>query len=165
MTHKKVKLSVFLLLGLSLTGLNAQQAVPAAGGNDSGSGGSVTYTVGQVLYITNFATNGSVAHGVQQPYEISVVNGLEEANGINLICSVYPNPAVDLLILKIENYDTKKLSYQLYNSNGKLLENKKITCNKTSISIGNYTSSTYFLKLTDNNKEIKVFKIIKNQIP
>jgi len=163
MTHKKVILSVFLLLGLSLTGLHAQEAIPAAGGNDSGSGGSVTYTVGQVLYITNFATNGSVAHGVQQPYEISIVNGLEEASGINLICSAYPNPAVDLLILKVENYDTKKLSYQLYDISGKLLEYGKITGNKTSISIGNYTSAIYYLNLTDDNKEIKAFKIIKNQ--
>ena len=163
MTQKKVILSVFLLLALSLTGLYAQEAIPAAGGNNSGSGGSVSYTVGQVLYTTNIGTNGSVAHGVQQPYEISVVNGFEEGNGINLICSAYPNPAVDLLILKVENYDNKKLSYQLYDINGKLLENKKLTGNKTSISIGKYISSAYFLKLTDNNKEIKVFKIVKNQ--
>ena len=163
MTHKKVKLIVFLLLGLGFTGLNAQEAIPAAGGSGSGSGGSVSYTVGLVLYTTNIATNGSVAHGVQQPWEISVINGLEEADGISLFCSVYPNPAIDLLILKVENYDKKTLSYQLYDIRGKLLENRKITAYQTSVSLGNYASSTYFLKVSNNDKETKVFKIIKNQ--
>jgi hypothetical protein len=163
MRHKEIKSCVVLLLGLSLTGLHAQEAIPASGGNNSGSGGSVTYTVGQVLYITNIAADGSVAHGVQQPYEISVVSGLEEKRGIDLIFSAYPNPAVDFLILKVENYNNNKLSYELYDLSGKILENGKITGNKTSISFGNLNSEIYFLKLIENNKEIKVFKIIKNQ--
>jgi len=163
MTQKKVKFSVFLLLGLSFTGLQAQEAIPAAGGNDAGSGGSVSYTVGQVFYTNITATNGSAAQGVQQPYEIYAVGVPEEASGFKLICSAFPNPAVDLLLLKVENYDNKKLSYQLYDISGKLLESKKITCDKTSVSIGNYTSAAYVLKVTGNNKEIKVFKILKKQ--
>jgi hypothetical protein len=165
MIHKKTSLIGFLLLGLSLTRLCAQEVIPAAGGNDSGSGGSVSYTIGQVLYSTSIAANGSVAHGVQQPYEISVVNGLEKANGMNLICLAYPNPAIDLLILEVENYKSGKLTYQLYDISGKLLENKEISGSKTSIPIGKYTSEIYFLKLTENNKETKVFKIVKKHVP
>ena len=101
MRHKKLKLSAVLLLGLGLTGLQAQNAVPATGGNASGSGGTVAYSVGQVVYTTNTATNGSVAQGVQQPFEISVVTGLEEAKGINLALSAYPNPTTDFLNLKV----------------------------------------------------------------
>lgn len=167
MRYKKLKLSVFLLLGLGITGLQAQEAIPASGGNASGSSGSVSYSVGQVVYQTHTGTNGSVAEGVQQPYEISVVTGLEEAKGINLTVSAYPNPTTDFLTLKVENYKTENLSYQLYDISGKLLENKKIESNETSISMTNLVSATYFLKVVKmqgiaSQKAVKTFKIIKN---
>ena len=77
MRIKKLKLITLLLLGVGLTGLQAQQAIPASGGNASGSGGSASYSVGQVIYSKNTGTNGSVAQGIQQPYEIMVVTGIE----------------------------------------------------------------------------------------
>jgi hypothetical protein len=57
-----------LLLGFVLTA-QAQQATTAAGGNATGSGGSVAYSVGQIVYTTHTGTTGSVAQGVQQTYE------------------------------------------------------------------------------------------------
>ncbi len=162
MKHKKLKLSAVLLLGLGLTGLHAQEAIPASGGDASGSGGSVSYSVGQVVYTTNTGANGSVAQGVQQPYEISEVIGLEEAKGINLEYKVYPNPATDLLTLIIKNYDSENLSYQLFDINGKLLENKKLTGNETTIMVEALVPAAYFLKVIDDQKELKTFKIIKN---
>jgi len=163
MRHKKLKLSAILLLGLGLTGLQAQTAVPATGSNASGSGGTVSYSVGQVVYTTNTGgSNGSVAQGVQQPFEISVVTGLEEAKGINLSVSAYPNPTTDFLNLKIENYDNTNLSYQLFDISGKLLETKKLEGNQTNIVMSNLVPATYFVKVTDGNKEVKTFKIIKN---
>ncbi|MBP7102278.1 MAG: hypothetical protein KBA86_03430 [Bacteroidales bacterium] len=97
MTQKKIKLIAVLLLGLGLTGLQAQENINATGGNASGSGGTVSYSVGQVMYNTHIGTNGSVAEGVQQPYEISVVIGIEEAKDINLLLSAFPNPTDDIL--------------------------------------------------------------------
>ena len=161
MRHKKLKLSAVLLLGLGLTGLQAQTAVTATGGDASGSGGTVAYSVGQVVYTTNTGTNGSVAQGVQQPFEISVVTGIEEAKGINLMVSAYPNPTTDFLTLKVENYDNTNLSYQLLDMNGKLLESKKLECNQTSIVMSNLVPVTYFLKVIQGEKEVKTFKIIK----
>ena len=163
MRHKKLKLSAVFLLGLGLTGLQAQTAVPATGGNASGSGGTVNYSVGQVVYTTNTGgSNGTVAQGVQQPFEISVVTGLDEAKGINLAVSAYPNPTTDFLNLKVENYNNTNLSYQLFDISGKLLEIKKITGNETSIVMSNLVLATYFVKVTEENKEIITFKIIKN---
>jgi Secretion system C-terminal sorting domain len=162
MKQKKARLCAALLLVMGLTGLHAQQAIPVAGGNASGSGGSVSYSVGQVVYTTNTGTNGSVAQGVQQPFEISVITGLEQANWINVICSVYPNPTADFLTLKVENYDKENLSYQLYDINGKLLENKKLNGTETGIVMSNLVPATYFLKVTQNTKEVKIFKIIKS---
>ena len=162
MRYKKLKLSTVLLISLGITGVQAQEAILATGGNASGSGGSVSYSVGQVVYGTNTGSSGSVAQGVQQPYEISVVSGIEQGKGINLICMAYPNPTTDLLTLKIENYNNKGLSYLLYNVNGRLMESKKLTGNKTTISMANLAPAAYFLKVLDNQKEVKTFKIIKH---
>ena len=153
----------FLLFLLSIGGvrLRAQEAIPASGSNATGSGGSVSYTVGQVFYSTQTATNGSIAQGVQQPYEISVVIGIEEAYGINLICSVFPNPTNNMLTLKVENYNTENLNYQLYDISGKLLETKKVESIQTEISLKEFKPASYFLKVNENAIEIKTFKIIK----
>lgn len=45
---------------------NAQQTIPAAGNNASGSGGSVSYTIGQTFYSTDGGSpNGVMEQGVQ----------------------------------------------------------------------------------------------------
>lgn len=163
MRHKKLKLSAVLLLGLGLSGLQAQTGIPASGGNASGSGGSVSYSAGQVVYTTNTGgANGTVAQGVQQPFEISVVTKIEGAVGISLQCSVSPNPTSELVELIVDSHKVEKLSYQLYDMNGKLLENNKIAGNSASIVMSNFAPATYFLKVSEGHKEIKSFKIIKN---
>ena len=162
MRQKRLKLSIVFLLGLGLTGLQAQESVNTTGNNASGSGGSVAYSVGQVVYTTNTGTNGTVAQGVQQMFEISVVTGIEEAKDIKLSVSAYPNPTTDYLTLSIDAFDISNSSYQLYDMNGKLLQSKKITGNQTSIIMINLVPSIYFVKVISGNQLVKVFKIIKN---
>lgn len=162
MLNKKLKLSTILLLGLGLSGLQAQEVIPATGGNATGTGGTVSYSIGQIVYTKNTGTNGSALQGVQQPFEISVVTGIEETNCISLEIMVYPNPATDFVKLKIENYEVRNLRYQLYDINSSLLLDNKIENNETSIVMSNLLPATYFLKVTDKSKVIKTFKIIKN---
>lgn len=162
MRHKRLKLTAVLLLGLGLTGLQAQTSVNATGGNASGSGGSMSYSVGLIVYTTNTGTNVSVAQGVQQPYEISVVTGIEEAKDINLSVSAYPNPTTDYLTLEVKEFELSNLRFQLYDMSGKLLQSEKITGTQTSIVMSNLVPAIYFVKVVQGNKEVKTFKIIKN---
>ena len=156
---KKTVLLIFLIG----TGVYAQQSIVSAGGEAIGSDGTLSYTVGQTVYTTEQGTNGnSIAQGVQQPYEISEVVGIPEADGINLNVSAYPNPTADNLSVKVANYKTANLQYVVFDTNGKLLQTVKATGNVTQIEISNLPPATYFLKVLENRKEIKVFKIIKN---
>ncbi|HNW68057.1 MAG TPA: T9SS type A sorting domain-containing protein [Bacteroidales bacterium] len=159
---KSLGVATLLTFTFSLSTVSAQESVNTTGGNALGGGGSASYSVGQVVYATNTGTNGSVAEGVQQPYEISVVTEIEEAKGINLSILAYPNPTTDYLELKVESEKLKDLSYQLYDMNGKLLQNEKITGNQTNILMSNLAPATYFVKVIQGNKEVKTFKIIKN---
>ena len=159
MKYKKVKISV-LLLGLGLTA-QAQQATTATGSDASGSGGTVAYSVGQIVYTTNTGTNGSVAQGVQQPYEIYIVLGIDN-HTINLELTAYPNPTTNFLTLNVGNAELSTLNFQLYDILGKLIESRKIISSSETIAIENLPTATYFLKVTNNNNEVKTFKIIKN---
>jgi hypothetical protein len=160
MNYRKLKVSV-LLLFLGLVGLSAQEVIPASGGNASGSGGSASFSVGQLMFNTHTGTNGSVAEGVQQPYEISTITGIEEVLGIDLVSSVYPNPTADFLTLRVEDNLNMELSYQLFDIGGRLLKINKVTENETTIDMVRFSAGTYFLKITDNNRDVKTFKIIK----
>jgi hypothetical protein len=158
---KKLVLTILIVfVGLPLL---AQEAILAAGGDANDSGGSVSYSVGQVVYTINTGINDFVVEGVQQPYEISVVVGIEQAKDINLICRAYPNPASDFLTLEVEIAANEKLFFQLYDIMGKLLVSKRLIDLKTTIPMTNLPPATYFLKVTDNQKVVKTFKIIKNQ--
>jgi hypothetical protein len=163
MENKKIKLAVLLTCVISVAVIQAQEAVLSTGGEASGSGGSVSYSVGQMAYITHTGTNGSVSEGVQQAYEISHVSSIEEANEIELVTSVYPNPTSDCITLKVKDYDIYNLSYQLYNINGELVKSQSVYSKNTIVDMNQLTPSNYFLRLIQNNIEVKTFKIIKNQ--
>jgi hypothetical protein len=157
-----LRLAILLTFAFSFSIATAQTSVNASGKDASGSGGSASYSVGQVVYTTNTGTSGSVAQGVQQPYEISIVTEIEEAKGINLSVSAYPNPTTNFLQLKVESEKLKDLSYQLYDMTGKLLQNKKLTGTETQIDMNSYVPATYFVRVIVESTSIKEFKIIKN---
>ncbi|MEX1003480.1 MAG: T9SS type A sorting domain-containing protein [Crocinitomicaceae bacterium] len=160
MKHKKIKLSV-LLLGIGITA-QAQQATTATGGDATGSGGTVAYSIGQVVYTTNTDASGTVSQGVQQPYEIFTV-GIKETE-LNISLSVFPNPTANNLTLEISDYNNQKLSYQLFDMQGELLSNGQVTAQQTQISTANLPSATYFINVVNQeNKKVQSFKIIKTQ--
>jgi len=161
MRHIRLKMCTLLLLGLGLTGLKAQENINATGGNAAGNGGSASYSVGQVVYTTNTGTSGSVAQGVQQAFEISVV-GIEEANGIQLSVAPYPNPSTDYLTLEVKDFEPSTLSFQLYDMQGKLLLSQKITNSQTRLVMSELVPAIYFIKVIKGDREVKTFKIIKN---
>ncbi len=159
-TRKFLAAIVFICLAHTA---GAQESVNASGGDASGSGGSASYSVGQVVYTTNTGTNGSVAQGVQQPYEISVITVLEEAVGIHLSMSVYPNPATDILILNIGDFRPDNMLFALYDIHGKILQQQDVLQQESHINVGIYPVGTYILRIISNNREIKSFKIIKTR--
>ena len=163
MTNNKTKLIALLAAGLLWAGLvNAQQATTATGGNASGSGGTVAYSVGQIVYTTNTGTTGSVAQGVQQAFEISVVTGIKNETKTSISLVVFPNPTTNFLNLQIADLKTEQLTYQLTDALGKLIIENKITESSTQINMNAQAEAMYFLNVLENNQTVKTFKIIKN---
>jgi hypothetical protein len=61
---KFLALPATLFLGMA----GAQESVNACGGDATGSGGSVAFSVSQTVYTTSVDNGGSVAQGVQHAY-------------------------------------------------------------------------------------------------
>lgn len=140
--------------------LFAQQNTDASGGNASGIGGSASFSIGQVDYITASDSLGNITQGLQQSYEILIIRGIEEID-INL--TLYPNPAADFVVLSVQNTTIENMTYMLYDVQGKLIENKKLNDSQTLISMADLANDIYFIKVLNNVSELKVFKIIKNK--
>ena len=139
----------------------AQNAIPASGANASSPTGSISFTIGQLIVSSLKNDDATMIHGVQQPFEISVVTGLE-IQEIKLVLNIFPNPTSDILTLRIEEFDIGGLSYRVFNATGVMLEDRKINGNETHISMGRYSSGIYYIKVAKKNLDIKTFKIIKN---
>lgn len=140
--------------------IQAQQTTVSAGGDASGIGGTFSYSIGQVVYTYNYGTDVIVAQGVQQPFEISIL-GLDNYQ-INLVMQTYPNPTKDYLVLNVHALDLSNMIFQLYDVNGRLIETRTMFSPIETICMMNLPSSVYVLKVTNNNIEVKSFKIIKN---
>jgi hypothetical protein len=148
------------LLSFSVNAQTSHQVLSATGGDASGSGGSVAYSVGQIVYTTSTGTSGSVAQGVEQAYEISSV-GIKET-ALNISLSIFPNPTSDYLTLKVEDYNNEALSYSLLDEQGKLVLNEQITNQDTQVAMSTLARGAYFINVLQENKKIQTFKIIKN---
>jgi len=160
MHDKKILFTILLLTVVAMSGI-AQQSILSTSNDASGTGGMVSYSVGQVAYIINSGIVGTITEGVQQPFEIQIPEGIEQEQGITLECILYPNPANAFIRLKTNNSETRLLSYQLRNLEGLLLQNNKIEHVETTIPMDDLAPATYFLTISEQDKSVKTFKIIK----
>lgn len=149
----------FVFLGFMNS--SAQQNTDASGGTASGAGGTATYSIGQMDYVTATGTGGSISEGLQHPYKISILSGIEDTD-INLVFSVYPNPTTDFVVLSVQNANIQNMTYQLFDVQGKLIEKQKLSGSETLISMTDLANDIYFIKVLNKTRELKVFKVIKN---
>ena len=161
MNKKTILLSVLFLSAFGLSEIQAQESIVASGGIGTGTGGSVSYSVGQVAYTNISNETGSINQGVQQPFEFFIV-GLDVNKEISLSMIVYPNPTSDFIKLEVESKMYTKLSYQLVNLHGKLLNSQKISSSITLVPMESLPPASYFLYVNDDKTVLKTFKIIKN---
>jgi len=110
-------MSFYKTLVISITLLSpvlifAQEAVVTAGNDFTNNSGSLSYSLGQVVYTTNTGSDGTVSEGVQQAYEIFTLK--VEDHRLKPSMTVYPNPTEDIVNLRIDDLNSDKLSYMLF---------------------------------------------------
>ena len=140
----------------------SQEIISPSAGDSSGSGGSLSYTIGQVFFNTIESDYGSLVQGVQQPFEFQTLS-TPALLTVQLTAVTYPNPTTEFVLLKISDTALENLQYTLFDLNGKTIDSKKINSYSTKITMKNFAIGMYLLKLTKNNQPLKTFKIIKKQ--
>jgi hypothetical protein len=150
-------------LGIGTTTLFAQSGNVAAGGNASGTGGTVSFSIGQVFYVSPSSPSYNLVQGLQQPFEISTVTGLDQSiKGIDLLASVYPNPASETLTLKVENGKWFNLTYVLFDMGGREITRGKVESEDTKVDVSSLALGQYFLKVSEESQLVKTFQILKS---
>jgi hypothetical protein len=161
MKHIMKIVCVLLICSFWTHTTSGQETIAATGQTASGSGGTATYTAGQLFFNVIKGTTGSLIQGVQQPYEVSVITSVENTEDITLECTVYPNPTSRIIRLVFKSLEDDNMMFRLYDMNGILLQDKKIEDKETDVPMDNLSPSVYFLKIIKNKAEVRVFKIIK----
>ena len=149
---------ILLMAYVALIGAkaNAQTTVATAGGE----AGTVSYTVGQVFVGVTTSDKGSLTAGVQQAYEITIVEVGVADRLVTLEAAVYPNPVTDRLVLRVDDA-AAALRYILTDANGRAIATDNIVDAQTSIEMGNLAQGVYFLRVDDGNAAVRTFKVVK----
>jgi hypothetical protein len=151
-------LSITSVLVISLTTW-AQQSLNVTGDEVRGTNGSVSLSIGEVVFSTAIASSGSVVQGIQHPYRIVTVGVDKEARDIGL--DVYPNPATSHLIIKVSHAYAQQMIYELVDADGKTIESNALLHDRTELDVNSIQSAFFFLRISSASKVLQSFKIIK----
>jgi len=141
--------------------VQSQEAVTVSGGKGTGTGGTSSYTLGQVFYIEATGGNGSISQGVQQSFELFTLSN-PELTAVTLKAVTYPNPTTDFIILALTDADLRGVSYTMYDLLGRLVNKGTVATFETKIGMKSLPIGEYILRVQQNNQALKTFKIIKN---
>lgn len=135
----------------------AQFATLAGGGEGSGPGGTVSFSVGQLVVESTEDSEGSISPGVQQTYESNEVF-INEVY-LNTV-KVFPNPTTHFIEL---SFDTPfNGSLIVYDLNARVVLEQRVNELTTVIDAQSWSAGTYMIQLFDEVGTFSIQKIIKN---
>jgi hypothetical protein len=156
---KNITLIMVLFCATQL--VNAQETISVSAFEAIGSGGTVSYTIGQLVYINPTTAAGSLNQGIQQSIEFVTLSN-PELTAVTLKAVTYPNPTTDFIILALTDADLRGVSYTMYDLLGRLVNKGTVATFETKIGMKSLPIGVYILRVQQNNKALKTFKIIKN---
>ena len=135
-----------------------QNAVSSAGGHFKTTGGSTSFTVGQVAYVLKKGNGSYLNEGVQQVYT-KKTTPVEELVYLKEV-QLYPNPTHETMTLILSSKVDVQVRYTIMDYLGKEIRNGNILSEKSEISLRDLPSGNYFISLK-SKKEIRIFKMVK----
>ena len=155
-----LSLKSFVFFLSFISHISAQEFIPATGGDASGQGGTVSFTLGQLFCKTITGETSEINEGVQQPYEIFEISALENLVAPDLKLCFFPNPVSDILVIKVLNEVSNNLVYKLTTLNGQIIIQGRIEDTEL-IDMSGLTTAAYLLSVFAGEELVKVYKVIK----
>lgn len=149
-----------ILIALTLASFNliSQSVISPAGGMLIGINGSANCTIGQIVYSTNIGTTGSEVQGVNQPKTYQIPTSVNEKD---LELHLYPNPTSENITITTNLQDRDTYRYLVINLQGQAVKNGSIKSLQTLVNLKNLPPSLYLIKIIDQNRTIKTYKVTK----
>ncbi len=135
-----------------------QNTVSTTGGHFKSTGGSTSFTVGQVVYVLKKGNGPYLNEGVQQVYT-KKTTPIEELVYLKEVL-LYPNPTQETMTLILSSKEDVQVRYTIMDYLGKEIRNGNILSEKSEISLVDLPSGNYFISLK-SKKENRIFKIVK----
>ena len=152
-----MKKTAFVLFSLFATiSVSAQEVVSTQGDSYSNAGGNIDFTIGEV--IINTGTNGinDLTQGFHQTNWNFV--GLED-HAPSYEAIIFPNPTSEVLNIRTSTFEN--VTYTLYDAQGKLILQDKLSAEQTPIQVSQLAQGSYSLTLSNETQNLKIFKLIK----
>lgn len=151
------KKTLLVVLFVSSISLSAQEVISTQGDSYDNGTNTIDFTIGEpVIETVSDGTNDATQGFHQTNLTITNIEDLDVDFSVN----IYPNPAADVINLTIEKYE--KITYQIYDMGGKLVDQSTLTSSTTSLNVSDYPKGTYLLTLIESDKKkLKTYKIIK----
>ena len=135
-----------------------QNAVSTTGGHIKSTGGSTSFTVGQLAYVLKKGNGPYLNEGVQQVYT-KKTTPIEELVYLKDV-QLYPNPTQETMTLILSSKEDVQVRYAIMDYLGKEIRIGNIISEKSEISLKDLPSGNYFISLK-SKKEIRIFKMVK----
>ena len=148
----------FVFFVLSFVPSFGQYSISTTGGHIKSTGGSTSFTVGQVAYVLKKGTGPYLNEGVQQVYT-KKTTPIEELVYLKEVL-LYPNPTQETFTLILSSMEDVLVRYTIMDYLGKEIRNGDIITEKSEISLVDLPSGNYFISLK-SKKEHRIFKIVK----
>lgn len=155
---RNVFLIVLLAASVIVNAQSTEREVISSGGDFySNSAGQLSITLGETVITTLSNGTNELTQGFQQTK--TTIIGIEDYQ-TDFEMNVFPNPVSEFITIKIGEFK-ENIALSILTVEGKIILNKTVDNLVTSLNMGGFSKGNYLLNVTENNKIIKTYKIIK----
>lgn len=153
-----MKRNIFVLSVLLITiTATAQQVISTQGDSYSNANGSIDFTIGEVIINTVNEGTNDITQGFHQT-NWNFVGVVDHTPSYEAI--IFPNPTEDVLNIKTSTFEN--VTYTLFDAQGKLVLQDKLSEEQTPIQVSQLAPGAYSLTLKSETQNLKTFKLIKS---
>ncbi|MBV6404712.1 MAG: T9SS type A sorting domain-containing protein [Flavobacteriales bacterium] len=141
----------------------AQQEAAASGGEATGPGGTVSWTIGQVADLRADGTGGTALEGVQQPFDGLPTGTAPPPPAPSPL--VWPTLARQAVHVDLRDPAVRSVRVQVLDALGRVVLEHRARQVCTTVPIDGLAAGRYLLRLTGNGRPAGTFDLIKTHDP
>lgn len=114
---------------------------------------------GQIVYCVKYGTKEIVrfstwGQGVWD-FELNTPTSVNNPNAENVLFTIYPNPASEMIYLNSSAKKLQNASISIYDESGRLVKNQKINSGEEAIDVRNFTPGVYIISIGNGEQHTR----------